>query len=133
MAKQIPDVVEVQLQSCKVDRVVLLLQKAITLKERLDPDQDDYGFDPDFHLAREYKEVMGELAAIQQAEGLEGLKSGKMVFALSYMKPRVTVDMDKLKQELVFRGVDPGVVADCVNAAEKIGKEAWKKEVKLLK
>lgn len=131
MAKTIPEITEVQLQSFKATQVVQLLQEAAYLKDVLDPEHDDYGYDSGLHVGRRYKEVMEELAEIQQAEALEGLKYQNIVFTLGYAKPRVSVDVEKLKQELVFRGVDPEVVADCVKAAEKVGKESWRKEIKV--
>jgi hypothetical protein len=113
-------------------RIVMLLEEAAKLKDVLDDKVPDDQYDPNYHLARRYKDIKEELAELQADCGMEGLRHNRFVFVARLQDGRKTVDMERLGLALAERGVHIDVVMDAIKAATKYGESYWVKEVKVL-
>lgn len=121
--KTLPEVLELELEDR--DRVVLLLEEAIELKKELDSKN------PNSKAAR-LDDIKTELATIQMASGLDGLRHNRFVFVARYQDGRTSVDQKLLMQELLKRGVKAEVIKEAQEGATKQGNAFWVRELEIL-
>lgn len=94
--------------------VALLLEKCMEAKIRRDQ-AEEY-----------YKE---QLAEIQQAEGLDGLRHNQIVFRMRQVKGRKTLDKEKLVMGMEMQGLSKAAIKSVIEYATKTGDEYYVKEI----
>jgi hypothetical protein len=110
-------------------QVASLLEEGYRLKRRLDEKIADDVYEPEFHIGRRLKEVLDELAEIQQSEGLERLTHGDITFRLKHVNPRMELDREEFIHQLQTRGVRDETIRAALKPSLKPIREYWTKEL----
>ena len=114
-----------------------LMIEALDLKDRLNDKVRDADYDPNFHLARRYKEIKTELATIVAEEKVpvEDLGKGKCIrlgglkFVSRLQEGRKSLDQDKLKEGLLGLGLSIETMNTTLAWATKEGVPFWVNEI----
>ncbi len=77
----------------------------------------------------DYKERKEELAQIQLAEGLEGLRHNNIVFRCREVQGRVSYPVEKLIRAMELEGLSSEAVVRVMAFAQKIGDNYFVKEI----
>lgn len=128
---RLPEVLDLAIEDKA--RAVILLEKAAAIKGRIGVKPDEKKGSSGSGLLRELSECLYELGCIQLAGDLDGIRHNKIKFTMRQQDGRSSLDVVKLGQELVMRGVDVKVVKECMEAATKVGEPYFVRELEELK
>jgi hypothetical protein len=99
------------------EEIALLLEQTLDLKMEVDRGTESL------------KEKKEQLATIAASNGLEGLRTGKVVFTQRLQEGKTKLDTEKLLQALLARGVQVDVIKESMAEARTTGDSFWVREI----